>query len=224
MAICSCTSAIWSKGGRGPAPAGRLGSIALGGKAFACPHSATHILHYALPKNVRRHAQQQGSKVDEEICVAVRLRRSVGGCRPEQVQAVERDVKTQVAAAEPVSWKHVPLRRSRKAGAMMLFGEKYPRPGADWCRWAPSAANCAAARISITRARSGLLKWLWKRALPRARDRIVALTGAKAEAHARRVREMLEAGVRSSWAVRRSMFQPASKDLCSGCGRTGEPA
>ena len=29
-------------------------------------HSATHILHYALQKNLGTHAQQQGSKVDDD--------------------------------------------------------------------------------------------------------------------------------------------------------------
>ncbi len=29
-------------------------------------HSATHILHYALQKHLGTHAQQQGSKVDDD--------------------------------------------------------------------------------------------------------------------------------------------------------------
>ena len=29
-------------------------------------HSATHILHYALQKHLGKHAQQQGSKVDDD--------------------------------------------------------------------------------------------------------------------------------------------------------------
>ena len=33
-----------------------------------------------------------------------------------------------VAAGEPIGWKFVPLTEARAAGAMMLFGEKYPDP------------------------------------------------------------------------------------------------
>ena len=35
-------------------------------QAIRRAHSATHILHYALQKNLGRHAQQQGSKVDDD--------------------------------------------------------------------------------------------------------------------------------------------------------------
>ncbi len=35
-------------------------------KALCRAHSATHILHHALHQNVGRHAEQQGSKVEED--------------------------------------------------------------------------------------------------------------------------------------------------------------
>ena len=89
-------------------------------------HSATHILHYSLQKNLGSHAQQQGSKVDNDW-----LRfdfTNLAPVAPEQLDAISRDVTSRVAAAEPVEWKILPLADARKLGSMMLFGEKYPDP------------------------------------------------------------------------------------------------
>lgn len=89
-------------------------------------HSATHILHYALQKHLGSHAQQQGSKVDRDV-----LRFDFTNLEPiptETLLAIEDSVGERVAAAEPISWKVVPLQEAREAGAMMLFGEKYPDP------------------------------------------------------------------------------------------------
>ena len=89
-------------------------------------HSATHILHYALQKNLGTHAQQQGSKVDDDW-----LRFDFTNLSPidaEHLAAIRADVSERIAAAEPVEWRILPLAEARKLGAMMLFGEKYPDP------------------------------------------------------------------------------------------------
>jgi alanyl-tRNA synthetase len=89
-------------------------------------HSATHILHYALQKNLGTHAQQQGSKVDEDW-----LRFDFTNLTPvssEQLAAIATDVAERIKAKEPVKWETLPLADARKQGAMMLFGEKYPDP------------------------------------------------------------------------------------------------
>ncbi len=89
-------------------------------------HSATHILHYALQKNLGTHAQQQGSKVDDDW-----LRFDFTNLSPvtaEQLATISRDVTSRVEAGEPVKWEILPLADARKQGAMMLFGEKYPDP------------------------------------------------------------------------------------------------
>jgi alanyl-tRNA synthetase len=89
-------------------------------------HSATHILHYALQKNLGKHAQQQGSKVEPD---AFRFDfTNQAPIEAGQLQAIESDVLAQVAAKQAVAWKLVPLAEARAAGAMMLFGEKYPDP------------------------------------------------------------------------------------------------
>lgn len=94
--------------------------------AIARAHSATHILHYALQRVLGNHAQQQGSKVDDDW-----LRfdfTNLTGLTDQQVQQIESLVTERVQASQPISWKTVALSEARTAGAMMLFGEKYPDP------------------------------------------------------------------------------------------------
>ena len=95
-------------------------------QALSRAHSATHILHYALHKNVGDHAQQQGSKVEAD-----RLRFDFTNQKPipdDALVQIEKDVWSQIDAAQSVDWKTVQLTEAREAGAMMLFGEKYPDP------------------------------------------------------------------------------------------------
>ncbi len=41
---------------------------------------------------------------------------------------IEKDVLNLVEKSQPIRWDTVPLSQARAAGAMMLFGEKYPDP------------------------------------------------------------------------------------------------
>ncbi len=87
-------------------------------------HSATHVLHYALQKYLGGHAQQQGSKVDNDW-----LRfdfANPSSVAPEALVQIETEVNERITTAEPVHWTNLPIADARKAGAMMLFGEKYP--------------------------------------------------------------------------------------------------
>src|SRR6185503_2239958 len=89
-------------------------------------HSATDILHYALQKNLGQHAQQQGSKVDDDW-----LRFDFTNLSPVDAQhlaTITSEVAERVAAGEPIKWQTLPLADARNQGAMMLFGEKYPDP------------------------------------------------------------------------------------------------
>ncbi|MGI9429513.1 MAG: alanine--tRNA ligase, partial [Bythopirellula sp.] len=89
-------------------------------------HSATHVMHHALQKHLGSHAQQQGSKVDDDW-----LRFDFTNLSPvsaEQLSAISQDVTKHVAAAVPIRWEVLPLAEARSQGAMMLFGEKYPDP------------------------------------------------------------------------------------------------
>ncbi|MEM9186922.1 MAG: alanine--tRNA ligase [Planctomycetota bacterium] len=89
-------------------------------------HSATHLLHHALHKNLGEHAQQQGSKVDEDW-----LRfdfSNLSAVTDDELATITADVQAYVSAAGEVKWETLPLADARAAGAMMLFGEKYPDP------------------------------------------------------------------------------------------------
>jgi alanyl-tRNA synthetase len=93
-------------------------------QAIRRAHSATHILHHCLQSHLGTHAQQQGSKVDADW-----LRFDF--TNPTAVDRVtlreiEDHVNKHICKAEPVSWQSLPLAEARQAGAMMLFGEKYP--------------------------------------------------------------------------------------------------
>ncbi|MGE0606617.1 MAG: alanine--tRNA ligase [Pirellulales bacterium] len=87
-------------------------------------HSATHVLHYALQKHLGSRAQQRGSKVENDS-----LRFDFTHAKavtPDELSAIEADVNARLMECAPISWKHIPIAEARTAGAMMLFGEKYP--------------------------------------------------------------------------------------------------
>jgi alanyl-tRNA synthetase len=86
-------------------------------------HSATHLLHAALRKELGPHVTQKGSLVAED-----RLRFDFS--HPEaltaaQIAAVEADVNAQIRGNAEVSTRLMSPEDAIEAGAMALFGEKY---------------------------------------------------------------------------------------------------
>jgi alanyl-tRNA synthetase len=151
-------------------------------------HSATHILHYALRKNLGQHAQQQGSKVDDDW-----LRFDFTNLSPvsaEQLALIERDALERIAAREPVVASVLPLAEARQAGAMMLFGEKYPDPVRMIAMGEFSRELCGGTHLTNT-AEVGPLEVLSEEGVSAGTRRIVALTGEKARAHAAQTRAAL---------------------------------
>jgi alanyl-tRNA synthetase len=143
-------------------------------------HSATHILHYALQKNLGKEAHQMGSKVEADW-----LRFDFGNPAPvdaEKLVAIERDVAERVAAAEPIAWKFVPLAEARAAGAMMLFGEKYPDPARMVAMGGFSRELCGGTHLTNT-SEVMALEIISEEGIAAGTRRITALTGAKAKAH-----------------------------------------
>lgn len=150
-------------------------------QAIRRAHSATHILHFALQKNLGKHAQQQGSKVDQDW-----LRfdfTNLAAVEAEQLAAVERDVNDRVAAAEPIACRHLPLAEARLAGAMMLFGEKYPDPVRMVSMGQFSKELCGGTHLNNT-AEVEAFEIVAEEAVSAGTRRIVALTGAKAKENA----------------------------------------
>ncbi len=153
-------------------------------------HLATHILHYALQKNLGSHARQQGSKVDDDW-----LRFDFTNMAPvpaDQLAAIERDANERIAAAEPVSARLVPLAEARAAGAMMLFGEKYPDPVRMVSMGEFSRELCGGTHLDNTR-EVGALEIVGEENVSAGVRRIVALTGDKAQQHADQTRAALQA-------------------------------
>jgi len=86
-------------------------------------HSATHLMHKALREVLGAHVQQKGSLVNAE-----RTRFDFAHNAPmtdAQIRKVEQLVNAEVLANVPVKAEVMPIEAAQKAGAMMLFGEKY---------------------------------------------------------------------------------------------------
>jgi alanyl-tRNA synthetase len=152
-------------------------------------HSATHILHYALRRRLGQHAQQQGSKVDDDW-----LRFDFTNMSPvtdEQLVEIEQDVIARIAEAAKVSWDVVPLSQARESGAMMLFGEKYPDPVRLVAMGDFSRELCGGTHVDNTQ-RIGAFEILSEEGVSAGTRRIVAVTGEKARLHA----EQVEATIR----------------------------
>ena len=152
-------------------------------------HSATHIMHYALQKNLGSHAQQQGSKVDCDL-----LRFDFTNLSPvagEQLAAIELDVQKKVAAAAPVRADVLPLSEAREAGAMMLFGEKYPDPVRMVSMGEFSRELCGGIHLDNTE-QVGPFEIISEEGVAAGTRRITALTGDRAAAHIRETRAALE--------------------------------
>jgi alanyl-tRNA synthetase len=143
-------------------------------------HSATHILHYALQKNLGSHAQQQGSKVDDDW-----LRFDFTNLSPvstEQLAAIGNDVAARVTAAEPVRAEILPLAEARTKGAMMLFGEKYPDPVRMISMGTFSKELCGGTHLTNTGEVQNF-EVLAEEGVSAGTRRITALTGRKAAEH-----------------------------------------
>jgi len=152
-------------------------------------HSATHILHYALQKNLGSHAQQQGSKVDDDW-----LRFDFTNMSPvgdQQLAAIEHDVLERIEAGDSIQWRIVPLAEARQAGAMMLFGEKYPDPVRMVQMGDFSRELCGGTHLDNTRE----VEWLEitsEENVSAGTRRIVAMTGPRAIEHRQRTESALQ--------------------------------
>ncbi|QDT05312.1 Alanine--tRNA ligase [Rubripirellula lacrimiformis] len=156
--------------------------------SLARAHSATHVLHHALHHHVGRHAEQQGSKVESD-----RLRFDFTNPKAipdETLVKIEEQVLQLVGAAEPIRWDTVTLADAREAGAMMLFGEKYPDP----CRMVSmgefSRELCGGTHVRST-ADIEAFEVVVEESVSTGTRRIEALTGQRAKEHREQTRVLL---------------------------------
>jgi alanyl-tRNA synthetase len=192
-------------------------------------HSATHVLHYALQKELGSHAQQQGSKVDDDV-----LRFDFTNLEPvsaEQLARIEKDVIERVERGEQIQWNTVPLAEARASGAMMLFGEKYPDPVRVVSMGEFSQELCGGTHLENT-AGIGSFEVISEEGVAAGTRRITALTGEKAAVHARQVVGELEKvmellgvaapGVPEAARQLASEVRELKKRIASGGGTTDE--
>jgi alanyl-tRNA synthetase len=156
--------------------------------ALARAHSATHILHHALHNHVGRHAEQQGSKVEAD-----RLRFDFTNPKaiPDPTLAlIETDVLALVKDSKEIRWDTVSLADAREAGAMMLFGEKYPDP----CRMVSmgdfSRELCGGTHLTNT-SQVEAFEVVVEESVSTGTRRIEALTGKRAIEHRKQTQELL---------------------------------
>jgi len=140
-------------------------------------HSATHLLHAALQHFLGGHAVQQGSKVDADL---LRFDFShSGSIDGETLAAIEGMVNDRVLDAVPVSARLLPLAEARHAGAMMLFGEKYP----DLVRMVTmngvSRELCGGTHVTST-GQIGLVRIVAEESVSAGTRRLTAVTGPRA--------------------------------------------
>ncbi len=140
-------------------------------------HSATHILHHALQNTLGSHAQQQGSKVDEDW-----LRFDFTNMEPvsdEQLLSIEQQVQQLVSSEQDIQWQTLPLADARAQGAMMLFGEKYPDPVRMVSIGKFSKELCGGTHLTST-SEVGDFQIASEEGVAAGTRRITALTGTKA--------------------------------------------
>lgn len=140
-------------------------------------HSATHILHYALQNTLGSHAQQQGSKVDEDW-----LRFDFTNMKPvseEELGSIELQVQELVRSAQTIKWETLPLAEARSQGAMMLFGEKYPDPVRMVSIGDFSKELCGGTHLTAT-SQVGDFQITTEEGVAAGTRRIIALTGTRA--------------------------------------------
>ncbi|MEK6247079.1 MAG: alanine--tRNA ligase, partial [Planctomycetales bacterium] len=147
-------------------------------QAIRRAHSATHLLHHALQSNLGQHAQQQGSKVDDDL-----LRFDFTNPNPvasDQLQSIQHDVVRRIDEAAAVTAQTLPLAEARQLGAMMLFGEKYPDPVRMISMGGFSKELCGGTHLDNT-SEVASFEIIAEESVSAGTRRIVALTGEKAE-------------------------------------------
>jgi alanyl-tRNA synthetase len=152
-------------------------------------HSATHLLHHALQQTLGRHAQQQGSKVTDDW-----LRFDFTNLEPvsaEQLDTITRDVRERIKAGAPIKWETLPLEKARAAGAMMLFGEKYPDPVRMVSMGDFSFELCGGTHLQNT-GEVGAFEIVSEEGVSAGTRRIVAITGNRARNYMQECRDAVE--------------------------------
>ena len=153
-------------------------------QAVSCNHTAAHLMHAALQEVLGTHAVQKGQDVDNK-----RLRFDFSHFQKvdsTELQRIEALVNEKIRANIPLEEaRDIPILEAEKAGAMMLFGEKY----GDLVRMITfdpdfSRELCGGTHVKST-GEIGLFRILGEGAVAAGIRRIEAVTANHAEAFLR---------------------------------------
>lgn len=178
-------------------------------EAIRRAHSATHLLHYALQQNVGQDAQQRGSRVQaDELRFDFKCDAPIPA---EQLRTIESRVREAIAADDRVAIAQLPIADARKAGAMMLFGEKYP----DVVRMVSigdySKELCGGTHLE-NMAELEAFELLSDESVSAGTRRITAITGKRAQHYASELLEVLQS-LATTLGVEPAAVVPAVESL-----------
>ena len=140
-------------------------------------HSATHLLHHALHRVLGKHAVQRGSKVENDV---LRFDFSHGsGVTPAEMIAIEDIINDRVAEGAAVTINYMTIEEAKAAGAMALFGEKYPDTVRVVSMGDYSKELCGGTHLENT-GQVGLCRVVHEENVAAGIRRITALTGQRA--------------------------------------------
>ncbi|MCA9076424.1 MAG: alanine--tRNA ligase, partial [Planctomycetaceae bacterium] len=140
-------------------------------------HSATHLLHHALHTVLGEHAMQRGSKVEDDV---LRFDFSHGSAvQPDEMLRIEDIINERISEGSPVSIDFMDIMQAKEAGAMALFGEKYPDKVRVVSMGDYSKELCGGTHLDNT-GQVGLCKIINEENVAAGVRRIVAYTGQRA--------------------------------------------
>ncbi len=158
--------------------------------AAAYNHSATHLLHAVLRRQVGDHAQQMGSLVEPG-----RLRFDFAhyeALSRDQLRTIENEVNRHIRANYPVQADWMTLQQAQDDGAIAFFDEKYGDQVRVISMGRVSKELCGGTHVSRT-GNIGLFKIVEETGIAAGVRRIEALTGQEAVSHTQSQDDRLQA-------------------------------